>query len=281
MEPIGAAALYDNISLPYFSIGGAMLILLVSLPAAAVLGFLSGARRRQVLIKTGRPVDQVAGETTLGAALALLGLLIAFSYGNSLNLSQTRKSVLVSEAAALGTAFLRADYLAEPGRTDLQVALLDYARTRLLPGDNSITSLEEAQRFIATTLELQARLWPLTLEATADPLPPPMKAFVAGAVNEALDSHLYRVETLSVPVSELAQAMLLAAALLALFLLGNRAGTIGRKLSWRTFAFSGFLFLVMASILDMQRATEGLIRTDATAMLVTIYDMEQALAGRS
>ena len=60
MEPIGAAALYDNISLPYFSIGGAMLILLVSLPAAAVLGFLSGARRRQVLIKTGRPVDQVA-----------------------------------------------------------------------------------------------------------------------------------------------------------------------------------------------------------------------------
>ncbi|MFD0979478.1 hypothetical protein [Tropicimonas aquimaris] len=281
METTGVAALYENISMPLFSIGMAFLILLVSLPGAAVLGYLTGARRRRVLLDSGRPVDKVTGETTLGAALALLGLLLAFSYGNALNLSQTRKALLTSEAAAIGTAFLRADYLAEPGRTNLQVALLEYARTRLLPGDDSINTLEEAQSFLSTTLELQAKLWPLTLEATADPLPPPMKAFVAGAVNEALDAHLYRVETLSVPVSELAQAMLLAAALLALFLLGNRAGTIGRRLSWRTFAFSGFLLLVMASILDIQRSSEGLIRTDPTAMLVTIYDMEQALAGRS
>ena len=187
MESIDAAALYDDISMPLFSLGVALLILLVTLPGAAVLGYLAGARHRRLRIASDRPVDEAAGQTSLGAALALLGLLLAFSFGNALSLTQARKSNLVSEAAALGTAFLRADYVAEPGRTELQKALLDYSRTRTLPGDKTINTVQDAQAFLARSLEAQARLWPLTLEATADPLPAPLKVFVAGAVNEALD----------------------------------------------------------------------------------------------
>lgn len=228
-----------------------------------------------------KEVDQVVGQTTLGAILALLGLLLAFSFGNALNMSQARKSAIVNEAAALGTAFMRADYLAEPGRTNLQQAILDYTRTRILPDEGRIDSLEAAQDFIAHTLDAQAHLWPLTLEATKDPVPAPIKAFVAGAVNEAVDAHLYRVETLSNPVSDVTQAMMLAAALIALFLLGNRAGIIGRRLTWRTFVFSGFLFVVMVTIMDAQRGSEGLVRVDDTALRTTIFDMQKALTDNS
>ena len=274
-----AASIYNQISLPLMSLGGVALLLFVVLPLAAVLGYLTGRNRRNALLAADRDGDIVVGETTLGAILALLGLLLAFSFGNALSLSQARKAAVVNEAAALGTAFLRADYLNEPGRMELKQALLDYSRTRVLPRDGIMASLDSVQGFLVVTLEAQAKLWPLTLEATADPLPPPLKSFVAGAVNEALDAHLARVETLSNPVSEITHAMLLAAAIVALFLMGGRAGMTGSTLSWRTFVLAGFLFLVMMTILDTQRGAEGLVRLDDSTLRATIFDMEQALSG--
>lgn len=280
MEFTSAAALYSQISLPALSMLETFLVLLFTLPLAAVAGFFAGKFRRKKLLTVNKKLDKVIGQTTLGAILALLGLLLAFSFGNALNLSQARKSTIVDEAASLSTVFLRADYLSEPGRSELQNSILEYTRTRLLPDDGPLSSLEEAQSFLDRTLQVQATLWPMTLEATADPTPVPIKTFVAGAMNEALDAHLYRVEILSAAISDVTLGMMYAAAIIALFLLGNRAGIMGRKLTWRTFIFSGFLFVVMITIVDMLRANEGLIRADETSLRVTIFDMEKALADR-
>lgn len=280
MEFDDVASLYNHISIPMMSMFGVFVILLVTLPFAAVVGYFTGSVWRTKVLAARKKVDKVTGETTLTAILALLGLLLAFSFGNALNLSQVRKSTLAEEAATLGTVFLRADYLAEPGRTKLQSSILEYARTRVMPGNGQVITLADARSFIESTLQAQAKLWPLMLESTADPTPVPIKIFVAEAMNDTLDAHLYRVVTLSTPVSDVTLSMMWAAALIGLFLLGNRAGMVGRKLTWRTFVFSGFLFVVMITIVDTQRGNEGLIRTDDTTLRVTIYDMEQALAGR-
>ena len=273
-----AASLYNQISLPLMSLGNAALVLFLILPSAAVLGHFFGKRRRAALLAANKDINNIVDETTLGTILALLGLLLAFSFGNALNLSQARKAAIVNEATALGTAFLRADYLTNPGRTELKQALLDYGRTRIVPGDGSINSLQSVQSFLAVTLEAQARLWPLTLEVTAAPTPPPIQTFVAGAMNDAIDAHLSRVETLSNPVSDITLAMMLASALFALFLLGDREGISGRALTWRTFMLSVFLFMVMVTILDTQRGSDGFIRVDDTTLKATIFDMEQAMS---
>ena len=281
MEVADPVSLYNQIAMPALSLPEVALLLFLSLPAAAVIGFRTGAHRRRRLLAADNKIEHVVGETTLGAILALLGLLLAFSFGNALNLAQARKAAVVGEAAAIGTAFLRADYVAEPARTALQKALLEYGRSRILPMDGSLATTEQARAFLKETLTAQEKLWPLTLEATADPMPAPLKGFVAGAMNDALDAHLYRVEHLSNPVSDVVLSMLLAAALMSLFLLGNRNGSNGRDLTWRTFVLSGFLFVVMLTIVDTQRSAEGLVRTDETALLVPVHDMELALAGRN
>lgn len=281
MDATTAASLYKNIELPSLTLLMIALILCVSLPAMAVIGYWGGRARRRMVLSAGGEVDHVIGETTLAAILALLGLLLAFSFGDALSLAQARKGATVNEAAALGTAFLRADYLPESGGRALQSALLAYAETRLLPGDAGLATAEDARLFLQRSLEAQARLWPLTLEATQDPVAPPIKAFVAGAVNEAIDAHLYRLQMMNSPMSEVAHLMLLATALTALFLLGNRAGLLGRRLTWRMFVFSGFLFIVMFTIVDTQRAKEGLVRVDEMPMRATVFDMRQALAAGS
>ncbi|WP_424975066.1 hypothetical protein [Dinoroseobacter sp. S124A] len=277
MDGMTAASVYEDMHLPVLSMGGIVILLLVLLPAAAVIGHALGRRQRQRTLAAGREVDKVTGETSLGAILGILGLLLAFSFGNALTLAQTRKSTVIDEAAALGTVFLRADYLAEPGRTELREAIYAYTQTRVVPDASQMSDAHGVRDFLETTLTAQAALWPATLAATAAPVPPPTATFVASAMNDALDAHLYRMQTFAVPVADITQGMVLAAALASLFLLGNRSGMHGRALSWRTFMFSGFLFVVMVTIVDVQRSSAGLVKTDQSPLLVTLFDMEQAL----
>ena len=140
-----------------------------------------------------------------------------------------------------------------------------------------LDSVEDVRTFLSRTLEIQARLWPLTMQAIADPVAPPVKVFVAGAVNDVLDAHLRRMRTVGLPVSRLSQMTVLVAGLTALFLLGFRTGLVGRRLSWRAFVFAGFLVFVMVAILDMQRSREGTVRLDEGPLLATIREMEQAM----
>jgi len=274
MEPFTLPEVYERITLPLLGLGTTALVLVVLLPTFAILGFLTGRRNRNRKIASGDEVDLRAGEASLGAIMALLGLLLAFSFGSALSLLESRKSDIITEANALGTAYLRAAYLPEPSRSELMSALHDYARTRIIPETGGIVSTEDARAFIERSLAAQERLWPLTVAATADPLPPAIATFVAGSVNDVLDAHQLRMRSISVPVSELSQVIVVVTALAALFLLGNRAGMAGRALTWRTYTFAGLLVLVMVTVLDVQRASQGFIRVDQSALKATLAAME-------
>ena len=71
---------------------------------------------------------------------------------------------IITEVNAIGTAFLRADLLSEPGRTDVQQRLYEYAQSRYVePG--SITTLEETEKVVARSEEIQSLIWPATRTA--------------------------------------------------------------------------------------------------------------------
>ncbi len=275
-----AAHLYTDITLPTFDIVTTGIILFAALPLAAVLGFWFGAVVRQNLIRKKGNVDPVIGEASFGALLAVLGLILAFTYGHSLAQADENEAALVEEAAALGTVFNRADFLLEPGRTELQSAILEYTKSRIPPQNYSLNTLDNVHRFLDTSLKKQAVLWPLMMENLGDDTPIAQKVFVASAMSDALDAHLHRVKTLSLPVSNSAQAMMLLAAIVTLFLLGNRAGIIGRRLTWRIFVLSAYLSALMLAIVDTQRGEEGFLRIDDSTLKATVWEMEQALKDR-
>lgn len=218
-----------------------------------------------------------AGETTVGAVVAIMGLLMAFSFGNALTLVHQAKSAVVDEAAALGTAYARADYLSEPGKSDMKQAIREYAATRIVPNDGEIDTLEKVQNFLEVSLRAQSKLWPLTLENTADPVPAPIKVFFAGSINEVLDAHLIRMKSLSNPLAFPVQIMVMGAAFTALFLMGNRSGLLGRALTWRTFVLSGFLIVIILIIADTYSIEDGLIQLDNSTLRATLVDMQPVI----
>ena len=117
LEPTTAAGLFGEITVSAFTLWQVLLLLGLTPPLAIWAGHALGRRRRTRLLAEGMGVEPFLSDATLGAFMALLGLLLAFTFGNALTVAQSIKGSITDEAAVIGTAFLRADYLEEPVRT--------------------------------------------------------------------------------------------------------------------------------------------------------------------
>ena len=217
-------------------------------------GFRMGLRQHRV---TGDVKKTERGDVTLGAMLALLGLMLAFTYAFSLGRADMRKQAIVNEANAIGTAFLRADLGAEPGRSELRKGLLEYAQTRAVSKELYDEELREA---IDRSLQAQARLWPATKRALQGDVPGPIQASIVQSVNEVLDTHAIRVAVIDdhIPAAIFLLLMLTAAASLAVA--AYNAGLNGNIHRWRMSAFSLVLAAMMMVIVDFDRGGMDLLR---------------------
>src|SRR5512147_455234 len=66
-----------------------------------------------------------------GAVFALLGLLIAFTFSGAASRFDARRELIVEEANAIGTAYLRLDILPAGAQPALREKFRQYVETRL------------------------------------------------------------------------------------------------------------------------------------------------------
>jgi hypothetical protein len=256
------------------------LFLFLVLPAIALLGHRIG--RREFFAKGyDRDLPRILpGETSMGAILALLGLMLGFSFSSAINWMEARNRAVVEEAAAISSAFLKADLLDDPGRTVLQTRLLDYSKTRIMPVGRHLT-VSQAEDLVAHSLAAQARLWPATMTAIGGETPAPLRSFVAGAVTDVFDAHSRRMAAGAETMPLVTKLVLLLVAAAGVFVVGNRSALQGRPLSWRTFLMAITLALVMITVTDLDRAREGVVTLNQEPIAAAIGDMEAALTGRT
>lgn len=119
--------------MPHFGLLDALPLWLVFVCAALLVlicievGFLFGRAR-------GRHAEEVAREpigTTVGAVLGLLAFMLAFTFGIAASRYEARKTLLLDEVNAIGTAWLRAGLLPEPHRSDSQRLFREYVDIRV------------------------------------------------------------------------------------------------------------------------------------------------------
>src|SRR4051794_41575554 len=97
---------------------------------AAVLGGFLGRRVRHLAEDLKEPFGILQG-----ALLGLVGLLLAFGLSLAVSRYESRRVNIVSEANAIGTAFLRAQTLPEPMRGRSLDLLIEYTRTAVSLSD--------------------------------------------------------------------------------------------------------------------------------------------------
>jgi hypothetical protein len=227
----------------------------------AEVGYRLGVRRRAVSGE-GAPSDL---GTTLGGLLGLLGLLLAFTFGMAGERYDRRKTLVVEEANAIGTAWLRTDLVPEPMRGQARDILREYTQVRLDAANYGNRPVVAGA--MARSERLHEALWTATVAAAAA-APSPNTALFVASVNEVIDMHGRRIAAaVRNPIPPIIFATLYLVALLVLATLGYSRGLSGDRSAATTATLSVVLAVVLALILDLDRPGEGYLRVSQQSMV--------------
>ena len=235
--------------------------LLLCLTVATVLGsaelghrFGAYRRKRSELEKT-EPVHAMTG-TMLG----LLAFLLAFVFGLAATRYSARQDLVIREANAIGTCYLRTDLLPEPQREPARSLLREYVDVRLA------WAASESAGDARHSQQIHSKLWKIAVRFGRENSGSESASLFIDSLNEVIDVHEERV---------LARAHINGTIWATLFLLtvigfsttgyytGLHASSRSPVLVATALAFA----VVIVLVADLDRPMDGLITTKQHAML--------------
>lgn len=241
-----------------------LLGLIAGVVAVHELGFWLGSQIRTADEPFDRQVALVRASTA-----ALVAFLIGFAFSGAASRFIERLDTIVKEANALGTAYLRADTIAEPHRGELKAALREYTadRVRLLSGKER----NQIEPLLAKVSGLHGRMWSSAIKATQDNAP--LMAVVLPPINEVIDLHSTHLALarrhLPLPI----MAMLLGTAAIGVGLLGFGNGRVGRRFSLLDSVYGTALVLALLMTIDMDYPGFGFIRVSNRSVVEALAAM--------
>jgi hypothetical protein len=225
-----------------------------------------GFRRGRVI--RGRREDPAKSEfTTLQSAMVgLLALLLAFSFSMAESRFETRRQLVLEEANAIGTTYLRSQALAEPYQTEVAALLREYVANRLKYYAAGIDQ-EKLDEVKKQTDQLQTKLWSRAMDAVnKDPHSIPAGLFIS-SLNEVIDLHMKRDIARQNHVPEAVLLLLFLVAILAMLIVGFGCGMGGWRNLAVTVTMSLIITLVILVIMDLDRPARGFIPVSQQSMI--------------
>jgi hypothetical protein len=238
--------------------------LLALLLAALEWGFRRG--RRAVALHDVASSAQIGA--VQGAILGMLGLLLAFSFAAAGGRFLERQDLIVAEANAIGTTWLRAELLDEPARSALRAALKDYTAHRI--GAHSRYQARMLDAEAAEVERLHGRIWASAL-AGVDARPQAMLA-VLNPVNELIDLHSTRLFAAQKHLPALVLALLIASSLLALGVIGYGCGVAGRRSAAMTVPLSIVIGVALWVTIDLDYPRRGMLQLSDAPLEALRFD---------
>jgi hypothetical protein len=198
----------------------------------------------------------------VGATLGLLAIMLAFTFGLAASRFDDRRQVVLDEANAIGTTYLRAAMLSEPVRTESRTLLREYVGVRLeaVQGGNVHDAISKSE-------QMHERLWSHAVAAAEKDRSPITGLFIQ-SLNEVIDLHAKRVMVgLRSRVPGAIWIGLYLLAILSMAAMGYQQGLAGTKRSFAALALVVTFSLVLILIVDLDRPGEGLLRVSQQSMI--------------
>lgn len=227
---------------------------------ATVVGHLVGRSMRDRSEGLREPFGAIQS-----AMLGFMALVMAFGLSLAVGRYETRRAAVVTEANALGTAYLRAQTLAEPNRTT-SLQLMRQLTDTSVAISQTVPGSPEQQAALDISSQTERALWDQAGQAvTALPNASAPRLYL-DSLNDAFDAQTSRVSALGnrVPTPVLLLEMIGAA--LALGLLALHLGTLGRGPGIALLAavlVASTLFITF----DLDRPVRGLINVPADSLV--------------
>jgi hypothetical protein len=234
---------------------GTIIIILFAAEAGLWLGRYI---RKRVQERPKAPIGEI-----VAAMLGLLAFMLGFTFSLAATRFDGRRALVLEEANAIGTTYLRAGLLAEPHRSELRRLLREYVKTRIVSGTR-----ERIWQAKVQSEELHKQLWGQATEVgDKNPTSITVGLFIS-SLNDMIDLHAKRVQLgMRNQIPIVIWAVLYLLAVFAIGMMGYHTGMEGAR------RFLGFVPLVLTFslvillIADLDRPREGLLKVSQQSLI--------------
>ena len=240
---------------------------------------LSAAAGRRIAAWRSRLRDDASavGTSAVDAAvLGLLGLLLAFWFSSAGTRLDMRRSLIVEEANAIGTAWLRLDLLPEDAQPAVRDEFRSYLDLRLAqtPGATHAESDAVLTKRVATA---QDSIWCQSVAAAPRCESDQAAVLLLDALNAMFDAGTRHRAAFNAHTPAAILALVLLVAIFAAVLAGHDMAGRGRFNWLHIIVFAGVVSLTIWVIYDLEMPRYGLIRVNNYDQ--TMVDLRDSFRG--
>jgi len=231
--------------------------LFVGILACLEVGFRIGRRSEKYTEATHEGIGVIEA-----AVFALLGLLLGFSFSGGTSRMDAKRQLIVQEANAIGTAYLRLDQLPAADQPEMRRLFRQYLDARLGVYEK-LPDLKAVDQELARAAELQQEVWSRAATASRGDSTQNSARLLLPAINEMIDISTTRTIAMHTQLPPLIFILLTVVALVS-GLLAGYAMAKRRRRSWlHLLLYAGVIAITVYAVLDLEYPRFGLIRLDA------------------
>ena len=193
------------------------------------------------------------------ALLGFMGLVLAFGLSLAVGRYETRRAAVVDEANAIGTAYLRAQTIAEPQRSE-SLALFRLYTDAGLAISRAVPASAAQVRATSTSERLQRQLWALAGQALNTAPTASAPRLYVESLNEMIDSQSTLVASLDNRVPTPVLILEILGASLAIGALALHLATLGSRGVSAVIVAAGLVIVILYVTFDLDRPIRGLIQ---------------------
>src|SRR6185369_16226440 len=227
---------------------------------ASVVLFLAMLVFAEIGYRVGRIQDpeglQIGVGAIEGAVLALLGLILAFTFSSASSRLEVRRQLVVREANAIGTAYLRLDVIPPAEQAPLRQLFRQYLDARLAIYEQ-LGHPAATEAAMKKAEQLQREIWAKAEASTHGQL---TSLVVLPAMNEMIDITTARTVALRTRTPDLIVYLMFGLAMLSAMVAGYGISPAKRRNLLMTVVFSMATSITVYTVMDLDNPQSGLIR---------------------
>lgn len=230
-------------------------LLFILTAAVCLIGVELGTLLAKLSLRVrGKEAEAPLG-SLVGAILGLLAFILAFTFGVTTSRFDTRRQLVLDEALAVRTTYLRAGLLPSSQGLEIRRLLREYVEVRLKIGSRNV------QQMMTRSEELHRQLWRQAEALIKEDMDSEIRSLFIASLNDVIQLHenrkivglLYRI-----PGSIWFSLYLLS--FLSMLCIGYQAAMAGSRRLLGSVLLAAAFSLVVVMIADVDRPGEGRIR---------------------
>ncbi|MGB9109935.1 MAG: hypothetical protein WCC39_14730 [Telluria sp.] len=241
--------------------------LLIAIMLAVLLSVEIGYRVGRARGRRAHEMETPVGEM-VASTLGLLAFILAFTFGLAASRFDAKRQLVVDEANAIGTTYLRAEMLPER-RDDIRDLLREYVDMRIdaiAPG-KLVESIRRSEA-------LQNQLWASAVAIAAKNPNSIVVGLFVQSLNDVIDLHTKRLTAaLRNRIPFAIWASLYAISIFSFAAMGYHSGLVGTARSLVIFVVAFTFSVVIVLIADLDRSQEGFLTVSPQALI----DLRQSM----